>query len=122
MTRNERNAADGLLTKPLKEVVPEIVQPPAQQHPPAGEGHYFSDFCPLCLAITVDMAVLAGWLRLEWASAESLHRIRRQLHAVRTKKEPLAHAPSQSRRNLHRRFHLCRVGMLEPAVELHEAE
>jgi hypothetical protein len=55
--------------------VPEQIQPSTQNQAFAGKGHDLPDFRPVFLAVTVDMAVLAGGFRLQWAFAPPLNGI-----------------------------------------------
>jgi len=69
-----------------KEIVPEIIQPAAQNHAPPGECHDLPDPGPVIPAVTMDRAFFAGRFRLQRASAPLCHGMPGHLRAFATEK------------------------------------
>jgi hypothetical protein len=99
-----------------KQIVQEIIHPPAQDHASPGKSHDLPDRCPVILAVAMDMTLFAGRFRCELAIAPLCHCMFRNCRALRAKKS-LAQGYVLS---LYIRFDL--IAMFCPAVYPDEVE
>lgn len=72
----------------IEKVVPQVVDSAPQQQFFAGKGHDIPDFLPVCRAVTVDMAILAGRFGIKGAEASLLHAMLQQLGTLRADGQP----------------------------------
>src|SRR5664279_701598 len=82
----------------LEKVVPEIIEPAAQYHLPAGKGHDMLYFLPVLPAVAVDPAMLAGRFRIERTSAPLQQGILHECAAILTETYPFREDCRHSRR------------------------